>query len=244
MSDLYELVYVENTGDEDLSFPIPGYKRQVIKPGDKALIKFEIAATTFGHPSAKDSDRERARTEMLRNLKTYWGWHEGFDTDTADMQRHRDDHGWTSWEEKCPKFRVTTLNGDWIPMVLDDPDGVEPLPQEDGSLDAPTARASGNPAIMDRTLAAMQKQLADQSALIDRLLARPEASNGGVALSDLPPLDDEDGVDFPRGTKPQIGDTKPAPTSSSPSATELPKVPENEPAPTTDRPRGARTRPS
>lgn len=240
-SDLYQLVYVENTGDTELSFPIPGvdragnYLRAHIDPGDRKLMTFDVVASAFGHPAARDNGKDKGRTEMFRDLRTYWGWHEGFDTDLAADQLHRD-MGWTSWQEKCPKFRVTTLEGAWIPMVLDDPEGIEPLPDENGVADPSVARASGNAAVMDRTLQAMQEKSDRQEALIEQLMKRLGMSDGDEqAPADSPhtPADDVQG-----GAKTT---TPPVPVEV-PQSSELPQAPADEPPPTADRPRTVRAR--
>jgi hypothetical protein len=161
----FDYVYIENTSStRELSFPVPGpRKRVVIPPGEKEIFPFDIAAGTFGHPALRNDPKKRHRTEQYAMLRLYFGFSVGFDVETdAELRGKTPDIG--SWESKCPPFKVTTLQGDYIPMILDDPEGVQPIPEDNGIVSPDLARASGNTAVMERTLADMQRQIAELTA--------------------------------------------------------------------------------
>lgn len=228
----YQFVYVENIGgpeDSPLTFNVPGYdrhgnfKRISIAPGDRELVTLETAANAFGHPGARNSDKMPTRDDEYKRLRTLWGFYVGFDTDTEAEQTHKD-LGWRWWEGpggKAPKFRVTTVDGVRIPMVLDDPYGDEPLPDDTGAVDPDLAKTSGNVAVMQRTIEMMVEKQAKQDQLIERLLAKLGGGTGDATDADS-------------------GEQSDGEQASEDVSTDLPPVPDNEPPVSDDRPRAPR----
>lgn len=230
--DSYQLAYVVNIGDSPLEFPVPGYdksgnqRKAHIKPGEKQLMPFDTIASAFGHPLARNlSHKDRSREELYQALQVYWGYHIGFDVETNDqLTEDKIRQGLSSWDQKCPKFRVETVEGEWIPMVLDDPDGTAPLPDDAGAVDPQQAINSKNTAVMERALAAIAERDRERDAVVKQLLDKLAAM--GADTSDIEA--DQ--------TVPSNFSSEKAPAQSS----ELPPVPADEPPPKTDRPRAVR----
>lgn len=236
---MYDLCYVENLGDKPLQFPIPGYKKSKILPGERQLFPFDVAASAFGHPMARNEGQKNpARDEMHAQLRVYWGYCAGFDVETEDMVTETGRRmEWSSWEAKRPQFRVTTMEGEYIPMVLDDPEGVEPLPDDEGIADPSVALASKNQAVLERTLTAMAQRQEKQDALIASLLQRLDAQ--GTPATDVD-LDDEP---VPSSFGPASSSIDPAAPPVAADATpssELPTPSPDEDPPRVDRPRAVR----
>lgn len=239
LTDPYTFAVVVNTsGDRDLSFPVPGNKRATIKPGERQMMPFDTIASAFGHPNARNlSHKDRSREELYAQLRTYWGFHTGFDVETEDQKTETHvRNGTSSWEKKMPPFRVETVDGEYIPMVLDDPEGLHPLPDDTGVVDPQLAMETRNSDVMQRAMAAMIERQAQQDALIAQLLERLGPASSDVDASTTVPSsfkhEDDDSADTSTGA--------PAEVSS-----DLPKVPDSEAPPKADRPRGVRaSRPS
>lgn len=146
--DTIELVDVVNTGDVPLMLRVD-MKLIEIPVGKSRTVQFMQAAGWFGHPQARDDGRNNDRRSTYEMLRTFYGYYVGYDTPET-------------WEEKIPKFRVQTLEGEYMPMVLDDPEGVLSLPGEIGvaaaSLDA-------------QDVAMIRAQVDRQQAMIEQLLA-------------------------------------------------------------------------
>lgn len=232
----YELAFVVNTGDKELSFPIPGsdksgnQARARIAPGERKMMPFDTIASAFGNPRARNlSHKDRSREELYQTLRVYWGFHIGFDVETEDEKTEiHQRNGTSSWELKCPRFRVETVDGQYVPMVLDDPEGQHPLPDDTGYVDGQTALSSGNSAVMERTLARLIERDAERDAVIADLVRRLEERGEDVKSEDV------------TDTVPSNFSSDEPTAAPEPSTSQLPEPPANEPAPKVDRPRGAR----
>lgn len=101
-----ELLRVKNVGDEtftDSCNSVPYY----LEPGDEQVVPYDAVVLWCGHPDADNSDpRNRVRVVEWGRLRVRYGVYED-----ADFARH------------IPHLEVSTLNGDRIHTVLDDPDG-------------------------------------------------------------------------------------------------------------------------
>lgn len=217
---MYDFVYIENTGQTPLTIHMRGNRKLVIQPGGKEIVDFATAAANFGHPKERDYPKNRARTEAYKLLRQFWGFHSGFDTET-EAERPAG-HLYSSWEAKRPDFRVTTIDGQWIPMILDDPDGILPLPTEGGALDHETAVSSGIPRVMEQTMAMMQKQIEALQAQL--------AAQAGPTQPVQQPISGEPQQSAVAVMAPPIEDTV------------IPEPPADEAPPTTDQPRTVRSR--
>lgn len=151
-----------------------------IAPGDEVIVPIEIANAHFGYPTARDIGRDRDRTDTFNQIRFQWGYQLGA-LDAAEQ-----------WEVIKPPFRVTTLQDEYLPMVLDDPDGIHPLPGQEPALPA-------DPNAMETGL--LRAAVAQQQAQIDQLLAaiaqREVNNNPGVvpAAPDAPKLNTDAPLD-------------------------------------------------
>lgn len=185
-----ELVKVLNTGDTPLSL-VDDDRRIVIPVKGERIVRFEQAAGWFGHPQARNTSRVRDRWDTFDRLRTFYGYYSGYD-------------GPDEWEAKCPKFRVETLEGVYLPMVLDDPAGELSLPGELG----------GDLSASDSTdVVTLREQVDRQQAQIEKLLsmiaAREIATTPGIAPAEVVETD----------KLPTVADV--APTEDTPRATRL-----------------------
>lgn len=198
----FEFVQIHNTGTTLLRFPIPkaegdrspGTRFAEIKPGEHITTRFLSAVAAFGHPKEQNNGNRRDRTDVYRMLRGQWGFHEGFDSETADQVGE-----YSSWEAKRPSFKVTTLEGTYIPMILDDPDGKLPIPNDDGSLTPEIANQGG--ASTDALMALIRKQSDEMAEL--RALIVAQSSVGPVATDDRslpqpPAVEPEPKADAPK----------------------------------------------
>lgn len=189
---MYDLVKIINTAplkgklSRDLVFNVSTDERIVLEPGAERIVRFDVAAAVFGHPLLRDNGpKDRARVAGYDQLRFYWGFHNGFDTETEKERLANVNADYIgSWERKMPPFRVETLEGEWVPMVLDDPVGNEPLP---GQAALPSISATeANVAVLQAQLAQTQRQLEQLTALI-------VSQQGGTPLSaELSGLSDDD----------------------------------------------------
>jgi hypothetical protein len=121
---MFEHVKVECTKGS-FRIPIPkavgvrtrGVNWLELSAGQSKVLRWDQAAAVFGFPQARDEGKRKNRTDMHRQLRLMWGFHEGYDSETEALKGQ-----YSSWEAKRPNFRVTTLDGAYIPMVLDDPE--------------------------------------------------------------------------------------------------------------------------
>lgn len=140
-----------------------------IAPGAEVIVPIEIATAHFGHPKARDNGRDRDRSDTFNQMRFQWGYQLG-DIGAAEH-----------WERIKPPFKVTTLDGEYLPMVLDDPDGKIPLPGEDpGVLADPGAAET---AILRQAVAAQQAQI---DKLLEAIAQREVNNNPGI----VPPAPD------------------------------------------------------
>lgn len=149
-----------------------------IEPGDERIVTIDIANAQFGYPTARDNGRDRDRTDTFNQMRFQWGYQLGA-LDAAEQ-----------WEILKPPFRVTTLQGEYLPMVLDDPQGIHPLPGQEGvQLSDPNAAET----------ALLRQAVAQQQAQIDQLMAaiaqREVNNNPGIVPSDAPKLHDGGDID-------------------------------------------------
>lgn len=220
---MFDLVRVHNTdpaGGRTLRFPIPrrngesrlGTQYIEIEPGTNQIVPFAIAAGTFGHPGERNEGKNRNRAELYRRLRVYFGWHEGFDPETEEERLAlADAHQRGSWEAKKPPFKVTTLEGEWIPMILDDPEGRRPLPSSTGAsmLSSEQVDEASLPTLME--MVRLQQQQIQE--LSNRLVTQ---STGGVLTGEAnthdlpqPPADERlPGEDTPQA--PTVATPSPA----------------------------------
>ncbi len=120
-----------------------------IEPGQSRIVPFDVAAAFFGHPKERDHGANRGRTDNYARIKFMWGYQSGALNADED------------WAVKCPPFRVETLDGDYMPMILDDPEGVKPLPGDAQPTVLP----------VDPSVALLQSTIQQQQAEIDKMQA-------------------------------------------------------------------------
>lgn len=182
-----------------------------IAPGDERIVLFDVAAAFFGNPRAANVGNNRDRVDTFNNLRFMWGYQLG------DIEAE------AKWAVQSPPFKVLTLEGEYLPMVLDDPDGLIPLPGETASADDIPTNAES------KVIREMMAQQQAQITRLEQMLAdREVAANPGnvpVAPDDAPKLAGQD------------GDTVTIAGVGGEDTSILPPAPVNEGAPTQDAPR-------
>lgn len=102
-----DVVKVTNLGTEPLVDAYDG-EVTVIGVGEYAVVPRVAANLWFGNGSIRNDDRSWSRGQELHRIRVRYGV-----SDAAG----------DTWLAKCPKVEVTTLAGDPVPTLLDDPDG-------------------------------------------------------------------------------------------------------------------------
>jgi hypothetical protein len=196
---MFEHVKVECTKGS-FRIPIPkavgvrtrGVNWLELSAGQSKVLRWDQAAAVFGFPQARDEGKRKNRTDMHRQLRLMWGFHEGYDSETEALKGQ-----YSSWEAKRPNFRVTTLDGAYIPMVLDDPEGLLPIPNEDGSMNPSAALGGGvDSSIKDQMLAKALAQIEELRAQVAGIAASRPIDTDDASLPQ-PPADETVTVDGP-----------------------------------------------
>jgi hypothetical protein len=164
-----------------------------IAPGEEVIVPFEVASSFFGHPDLFDDGRNNIRQMEYKRVRFYWGFNEA----RLDKLEH--------WKRVKPPFKVTTLDDEYVPMVLDDPQGKLPRPGDE-TIVQPDANASI--AVLEAAVRAQQQQIEQLTALI---AAQAAAQNPGVipaapasdstSLPSAPTDSDSVSTDGPRTTR-------------------------------------------
>jgi hypothetical protein len=207
---MHEFVKVHNTGSKLLKFPIPradgdrtpGIRYAEIAPGEFRIMKLLDAACAFGNPVVINTAKERGRVHEYDRMRTQWGFHTGYDTETdADLLAKPEGDRYGSWETKGPKFKVTTMNDAWIPMVLDDPEGLHPLPDEDGNVPNELILSSGSMELLRQQNLKMQAELDELKKMILVQAGSRSAVESDDGALPQPAADETVGVDAPKQTR-------------------------------------------
>jgi hypothetical protein len=173
----------------------------VIKPGEERILSFDVATAFFGHPGERNVGNRKDRTSTYDRIRFKWGYQVG-QLDASER-----------WEQTRPPFRVTTMDGDWIPMVLDDPDGLLATPGFE-SPDMPVENA--DIAVLRSAIAEATARADKMEAMVASLLA---AAQPGVNL----PVTGSDTLDVaPAGDDAALPPVKDTPvTADGPRASRL-----------------------
>lgn len=137
-----QIIRLNNTGDKELVIPHRGDK-YVIQPGASKVIPYDAAASLFGDPRHKDSDKDPARRRCYEHVRAMHNFYIGWDTEDI-------------WEnEKMPRFDAFDLETDeQIFFVVHDP-----LGQRTYNAAQPLG-GSTDQAILAATIADMEKRIA------------------------------------------------------------------------------------
>jgi len=154
-----------------------------LAPGESRVVDFDVCTAAFGHPKEQDFPNARNRTENFNRIRAQWGYQLG--------QPYAEEQ----WEQELrPCYRVETLEGEWIPMILDDPLGVKSLPD---SLGGRKEIIPQDPSVvlLRETIAQQQASIDQLSGMLQTLLAAQNQAAtptpaGAVSQSDteLPPV--------------------------------------------------------
>lgn len=139
-----------------------------LAPGQERVVLFDLVAAAFGHPKETDVPNNRARTDNYNRIRAQWGYQTGALDAAEDWETHR-----------RPHFRVETLDGEFMPMILDDPLGIMPLP---GDTEEHPLPVDPSVLLLQRTISEQQHQIETMQQLMGQFLA---AQQPGV----LPPTD-------------------------------------------------------
>ena len=151
-----DLVYVKNLDPTSLKLAHDAQGDVVIAPGERKILPVDYINVYFGNPAARDDGKHKARTETYKRIQVMWGFYAGMEPDEA-------------WEERRPKFEVTTLEGERVWTVMEDPAGVKQSAElSDEVPDDPRF---------------VNAKLAELSAQVERLTAllANQQAGGGVA---------------------------------------------------------------
>ena len=113
-----DLIKIVNLADAPLV--LNGNERYEIDPGGERIVPFTIAASWFGDPRARDTDKERERTDIYRQVRMLWGYSEGIEyhADPKDLSSPL-----ITWDDMKPLVRCEDMDGTEIPFVIHDPEG-------------------------------------------------------------------------------------------------------------------------
>ena len=176
---MFELVKVTNTGDTTIEFR--GNERVAIKPGESAYRAWDWAKNWLGNPLISVADERDMAYKLIR---LQWGYMDG-------------QHTAEDWEALRPSIRVETVgdNPEHIPMLIEDPENIMPMPGEIGHGVLDIAAMDG------ANMAVLQAQIAKQAIAMDQMQALLiQLTKGNGATVDL----NADGSD---PTQPHTGST-------------------------------------
>lgn len=152
-----------------------------IAPAETRVVPLDHALVAFGHPSAVNDGANKARDAEYAQTRTFWGFYPGI-------------HAEEEWEDLRPRFTASTLDGEPVTFLVDDPDGT-----------------AGNPGILvasNTTLAADQATLLARIAEMEQNQAQLVAQLS--ALTSLP-AGDPDAAPVPASTATTPTDAKVSP---------------------------------
>lgn len=112
MAEPGDAIRVTNKGKKAFTDSFDG-RQYTIEPGSDKVVPYEAAALWFGDPRAIDTGQVKTRLEEFRRLRVKYGAYENED----------------AWNSNKPNVKITTLDGDKITSVIDDPEGKEITPQ-------------------------------------------------------------------------------------------------------------------
>jgi hypothetical protein len=193
MFDINEttLVQITNLGDKPLHYKY-GSRPYILPPGKIIGVPYYAACVWFGNPLAVDEgtseERDRKfRTEEIDRLSTLYGlcgapWNSSepyiqsdFMDDRISFEYDKRDDGWF-WHPNLPNVRVTTLEGDTLPVVVMDPEGETVTPAEASSKSEARATTAAIESLQQQ-LHSLRLQLARQN---EGVVAVPDESRQGV----------------------------------------------------------------
>jgi hypothetical protein len=166
-----QIVRIDNKGNEPLVLINNGDKYTIPFNGSK-MVPFECAASAFGDPRARDTGRDRGRSDTYDHIRACWNFYLGFD-----------DAG--TWEQKRPKFEAYDVNtGDRVWFVIDDPKGDQTF-----NAEVVVAETLVN---TDRVLLTSQlKELQEQVAVLAAALAaNQDRDPAGFKAPEIVPVED------------------------------------------------------
>lgn len=157
-----QVITIKNEWDRDIVIPHNGEK-YTIRPGEQKHVPWDGAASLFGDPSMRDTEKQMARRDLYNHVRGLWNFHPGFDQEEV-------------WErDLMPRFTATDLNtGEEVWFIIQDPAGKHSFnkPQSDAAQDAATINVA---------LATLQAQVAQLTAAL-----AAQAAADGAPTSQVP----------------------------------------------------------
>lgn len=137
-----DVVRVKNVGDKPFKGMWDGQEYR-FAPGEENIVPFDGACLWLGNPTSVGPAR------VLENARLRAKWGAVGDADKTAEQR---------WEENHPRLKVTTMTGEDVLMVIDDPDGEHVAPSV--RTENEQKLLEGQVSELKRELQAVQGQLA------------------------------------------------------------------------------------
>lgn len=165
-----DLIRIVN--DDDQPLILNGNERYEIAPGGERVVPFTIAASWFGDPRSRDTDKERERTDIYRQVRMLWGYSEGiiYHENPRDL-----DSPVIGWDDMKPKVTCYDMDGTEIPFVIHDPEGTSIM---GGGISEATT-PSGD----DKRIRELESQVAQLVRALEASVPNP-ATIGPTAGSD------------------------------------------------------------
>jgi hypothetical protein len=157
------LVRLKNVGDTTVSLPYRdpslGNREETItfEPGAEKIVPWDVLVLFCGDPSVTNTEYWRERDEAVESLHLRYG---------AVSLAGRD-------SSMLPKFEASTVDGDPISTLLDDPDGADIVPAASDTTDVGRLQAQ---------IEALQSEVRN----IKDAPEQPDTEGETVAVEDIP----------------------------------------------------------
>lgn len=174
-----QILRVTNIGKKPWSDKFQN-RRYSAEPGQEIVVPFLAVCLWLGHPDAIDhpSDKQRQfRFEEWRRLQVRYGCYDNIGDETI----HTKQGDIPAWKNVVPRLKVTTMAGEEVITVVDDPEGRHLLPAQQNISQVE---------MMQNAIERMQAQMEEMQARLDQA-QRTEEAIGEAADSPTPPVRDE-----------------------------------------------------
>ena len=227
-----QFVRLVNAGDTPYDFH-QAQKKRVLRPGEEAMVPWDLATSLFGDPFTFDTVKEPARTRAwqqasgIHNYTSLEGDAKMLGVTAAEL-----------WEQRRPKIQVYDVEtGNRIFMVIEDQEGIMNANLNLG--ESAQSNEQLNSAFLQQQISELQKTIATlvQVQMAQLQTTQPvgqteTASTDGIASDDAIPS----GFDLPTAptqpeTPAEVGTDTPPVSTQQPSEDTPQAIPAGKPAP-------------